>query len=294
MPLSTTPRTATVEVADGVSLALDRWGAPPGGPDGGSNRAVLFLYATGFTRGVWRAHARRLLDVCAPFAVDLRGHGASSRPAAPYRWPLLVDDITALVEREGWTDMVMCGHSVGGSTAVEVATRLPEVVSALVLAEAPLSPPAANGATGGPSALVGITEKRRNHWSTRTEGAAYLRERAPYDSWDAEVYAGWTKAGFMGIVDGVELSCPPWVEASVFRESHSSRAWERLPELRCPVWVLRATGEQGMRSTTAPETAGRIPGAREVVVEGSGHFLPLERPALVAEVVREALRVTAR
>ena len=296
------PVTDHVQVAPGVQIAVDRW------PRARGERPVLFLHATGFTRGVWRAHARRLLDDCQPFAADLRGHGGSSRPEPPYDWALLVDDIATLVESRGWRDLVLVGHSVGGSTCVEVAHRLPDRVSAVVLTEPPLGPPRPRPNGGdGKSDLVGRTERRRAHWPNRAEADIYLRSRAPYDAWADEVWAGFVETGLTADhdppgesgrggevpeVSAVTLSCPPWAEVSVFKEAPGSRAWETLPELRQPVWVLRATGAVGMPSTCAPETAQRLRHPHEVVVEGSGHFLPLEQPDVVVRLVRDALAAT--
>jgi len=200
-----------------------------------------------------------------------------------------------------------------------VAHRLPDRVAAVVLTEPPLGPPRPRPATAQ-SSLVERTERRRAHWPSRAEADRYLRARAPYDAWDPEVWGGFVETGLTPApaadpaaaappaadppaADGaeppgpegpVELACPPWAEVSVFREAPRSRAWETLPLLEQPVWVLRATGDRGMPSTCAPETAARLRHPREVVEEGSGHFLPLERPGVVVDLVREALRETAR
>ena len=70
------PLTREITVADGVTLTLDDWSEHVDG--GASARPMLFLHATGFTRGVWRTHARQLLGDCVPYAADLRGAGGPS------------------------------------------------------------------------------------------------------------------------------------------------------------------------------------------------------------------------
>lgn len=271
-----------VEVADGVSLAFDEWPA--------NGRRVLFLSATGLSRGCWAPHAQRLAERCQPTPVDLRGHGASSRPQPPYTWPGLVDDVVALIEREDWSGVVICGHSVGGSTAVQVAVRLPQRVAALVLVEPVLRRPSPSpDAPAGPSALTARTLRRRAVWPSRAEAGEYLRARAPYDSWDGAVFGSWMETAVVETAEGVELSCPPWVEASVFSETGGSTAFDDLPELRCPVRFARATGERGMRSTCPPEAPAAVSGSIDTVIQGSGHFLPLEQPDLVARLIAEAL-----
>lgn len=279
--------TRSIVIAPGVQLAIDDW-ATSGVP-------VLFLHATGFSRGVWRPMCDGLLRAAPgsrPIAIDLRGHGASSKPPAPYRWSQLVDDIESLYTKLGLGPCVVCGHSVGGATAVEFAVRRPEAVTALVLVEAPLRDPVDVDSLGGarPSDLIARTERRRWQWPSHAEACAYLRARSPYDGWDRAVFEAWTDTALANVGAGVELSCPPWVEASVFAEARGSRAVAKLPNLRCPVWLGRGTGTRGMPSTTSASMAMRIPRVAERIAEGDGHFAPLERVNWTVEVVAEAVR----
>ena len=274
-----------VQVSDAVHLAFDEW--PARGP------RVVFLHATGFSRGCWHPHAQRVAARSQPVSLDLRGHGASSKPPAPYRWSLLVDDVVSLLVAEDWSNVLLLGHSVGGATAVQVAARLPDRVAALVLVEAVVSPdrpPAAAGAGEAPSPLVERTLGRRARWSSRAEAGRYLRVRSPYDSWDAEVFAGWLDSGVIATDDGdSELSCPPWVEKVLSTETRGSTAALDLAQLNCPVWIARATGDRGLRSTCPPQVAQIIPTAYETVIEGSGHFLPLENVGVVVTLLNAAL-----
>lgn len=278
----TRPQTRMVPVAPRVSLALDEWP--------GSGRPVLFLHANGLSRGCWRPMAARLAARCKPFAADLRGHGGSSTPPAPYQWSILAQDVIAVVEHEGWSGIVVCGHSAGGATAVEVAAAIPDKVAAVVLLEPVLVQPQSPQSTpGASSAMVERALRRRARWESRAEAASYLRSRDAYASWDEEVFAGWCETGLRENAGGVELSCPPWVEASMFAETRNSTAFTSLARLQCPVWLARASGEAGMRSTCPPTAASRVPLAFETVVAAAGHFLPLERVDFVVGLVTEAL-----
>ena len=269
-----------------VTLALDEWP--------GAGRTVLFLHATGFTRGVWRPTAALLTDRCRPLALDLRGHGGSSRPEPPYGWPRIAADVLRLAELEGWRDLVIVGHSLGGGAGILFEHARPDLVSALVLVEAPLRvPPASPPSSGGAASdLVARSLRRRPEWPTRDEAAAYLRARSPYDSWHPDAFAGFVDAGLRerdGQNGMVELACPREVEAAVFTGASGALLWENLAKVRCPVWIGRGDGDRGMPSTTSPEAATRPALAFDRVAEGAGHFAPLERPDWVVGLVHEAL-----
>jgi len=269
-------------VAPGVRLSFEQTGI--GDP------RVIFLHATGFSGSCWRPHAEQLAESMSSVLVDLRGHGRSSKPPEPYRWAYFVDDIVSLLDEGDWRGVILCGHSVGGATAIQVAARRPDRVSALVLVEPVVPEPRGaprEGASESP--LIERTRRRRASWDSREAAAEYLRQRAPYDSWDRSVFDAWVDTGLTDSGTGdIELSCPPWVEASVFAETAGSGAAADLADLRIPTWIARATGDRGMRSTCDPSVAQRIPGAREVVVERSGHFLPLEDIGLVVRLIHEA------
>lgn len=279
-------------VASGVELALEEWGEEDGPP-------VLFLHATGFSRSIWRP-ACRLFHSRHPgyrlLALDMRGHGDSSKPPAPYDWTLFVSDLEALCAQLRLQDLVICGHSVGGATAVSFAVRRPDLVAGLVLVEAALSPraDAREEAAGPKSGLVERTERRRWRWGGRAEAVDYIRARSPYDSWDEDTFRSWCETGLRDTPEGAELSCPPWVEASVFAEATGSRAWDELGRLQCPVWIGRGTGVRGLPSTTAPDAVTRIPLASERVAPGDGHFVPLERVEWTVGLLDEAVQYIER
>jgi pimeloyl-ACP methyl ester carboxylesterase len=103
------------------------------------------------------------------------------------------------------------------------------------------------------------------------------------------VYLAWTDSGLEDTETGVRLSCSPTAEAAVFSTTGGSRAHELLGEVTRPTWIVRATGDRGMASTCPPSAAVALSDCVDFVVEGSGHFLPLEWPDLVVATLRHAL-----
>ncbi|MGW7255072.1 alpha/beta fold hydrolase [Streptomyces sp. NPDC054834] len=79
-------------------------------------------------------------------AIDVRGYGRSSRPAAvdAYRMLELVEDNVAVVEALGERSAVIVGHDWGATIAATSALVRPEVFHAVGLLSVPYTPP------GGP------------------------------------------------------------------------------------------------------------------------------------------------
>jgi pimeloyl-ACP methyl ester carboxylesterase len=138
---------------------------------------------------------------------------------------------------------------------------------------------------------LATTLRRTHSWPSQSLAEQHLASRSPYRYWDREVLAGFFATGLTRTQDGgCTLSCPPEIEVSMYAETDESQAWSRLPQISCPVWVLRASGDRGMPSTASPLiTQVAQDGVDRLVGGPSGHFLPMEQPGLVAAFVREML-----
>ncbi|MGW9213822.1 alpha/beta hydrolase [Embleya sp. NPDC055664] len=109
----------------------------------------LVLLVHGFPES-WYSWRRQLPALAAAghraVALDVRGYGRSSKPAAPdaYRMLDLVADNVALVRALGEEQAVIVGHDWGANIAATSALLHPEVFRAVALLSVPYAPP------GGP------------------------------------------------------------------------------------------------------------------------------------------------
>jgi pimeloyl-ACP methyl ester carboxylesterase len=75
-------------------------------------------------------------------AVDLRGHGSSDKPKEGYGIPNLADDLHWMCQQLGIRQTLVVGHSLGGSIALELAARHPQLLTAVVALEGVILLPA--------------------------------------------------------------------------------------------------------------------------------------------------------
>ncbi len=69
-------------------------------------------------------------------ALDLRGHGLSDKPRERYTMQGFADDVAFICDHLGLGKVVVIGHSMGGIVAFDLASRYPELVSALIMLDA--------------------------------------------------------------------------------------------------------------------------------------------------------------
>jgi pimeloyl-ACP methyl ester carboxylesterase len=124
-----------------------RWTETPG-----AEPARVYVHGLGSISAVYHAHiaARPELAGRRSLFVDLPGHGVSDRPEHfGYTLEDHADALAVALDAAQLTGVELIAHSMGGSVALVLAHRRPELVSRLVLTEANLdaSPPATAGSS---------------------------------------------------------------------------------------------------------------------------------------------------
>ncbi|MER7716108.1 alpha/beta hydrolase [Streptomyces flaveolus] len=125
-----------------------RWTETPGAAP-----ARVYVHGLGAMSSVYHAHiaSRPELAGRRSLFVDLPGHGISDRPQD---FGYTLDDhagaLAAVLDAAGVNGAELIAHSMGGSVAIVLAHRRPDLVSRLVLTEANLdaSPPPTAGSSG--------------------------------------------------------------------------------------------------------------------------------------------------
>jgi pimeloyl-ACP methyl ester carboxylesterase len=299
------PARHQIQLRDGAMsyLAWDAAGAAPSSPSG-ERPVLLFTHATGFNAQTYRTLLTPLATEFRIFAVDLRGHGATTLPADPARmteWDIHRDDLLAFLDRltprHGLrAPLLLGGHSLGASLSLLAAAARPDLVGGLVLAEPVIMPYGYHwwlwlarrlGLRHRASPLAEMAERRRAVFDSREAMLASYRGRGAFRTWPEAMLRDYVEAGTRPRADGtVELACAPAWEAANFR-AQAIYLWRRIGRVRCPLSVLCGA----IDSTCPPPIVRRLirlhPDACVVTVGGASHFLPMERPDLIRETLRE-------
>lgn len=110
---------------------------------------VVALHGMCSTSATWDRVAARLAERGRrTIALDLRGHGRSSRPGT-YPCSQMRDDVLAFLDDAGLQQVDLLGHSLGAHVAMLVAQHAPHRVRRLVLEDVPPPPASAEDSTIG-------------------------------------------------------------------------------------------------------------------------------------------------
>jgi len=249
--------------------------------DQGTGSPVVLLHGFPGSGADWIPVAERLSPQHRVVVVDLLGFGASAKPPA---FEELWTDAQAAALAGTLDDLnidrvAMVGHDLGGGVALSFLAAYPEMVTHLALL-------ATNTFTDTPVDFP-LSLLRLPVVGRLVEPLLFNRTAL-------------LALGRLGSkTRGIRPAANPVEEARVIRTVFA-RVLRDLPDLYGPVersldsievatvvmWGGRDmffSAEQGDR------TAKAIPGAGYVLLESSGHFLPIERPDEVAASIRQLL-----
>jgi pimeloyl-ACP methyl ester carboxylesterase len=234
----------------------------------GRDPARVYVHGLGATSPAYFAATavHPLLAGRRSLLVDLLGHGHSDRPTSfAYTLEDHADALAAALRAADVTGAELVAHSMGGSVAVVLAARHPELVSRLVLVDANLDPlPLAPGSAGS-SGIAAYTEEE-----FVAGGWREVRDRVGAHWWSTMRLAG--------------------LEALHRSATHLVRG--TTPTMRELLLGLPVP-----RTYLFPEADGPLTGARELTAAGvrvvavpdCGHNIMLDAPEAFARAVAEAL-----
>jgi pimeloyl-ACP methyl ester carboxylesterase len=249
------------------------------GEASGTGPAVLLLHGLTATRR-YVVHGSRAIERAGHrvIAFDARGHGLSSPAGGPrdYTYDELVADALAVLDAEGVDRAALVGQSMGSATAVALALRHPERVSALaVVTPAHLGRPSqdldrwdamADGLLrGGPDGFLAAIEPLTMSERWRETARSVIRQRLARHAHPAAVADALRGIPRTAAFDGLDP----------------------LEGLAVPTLIVGSRDEVDPDHplAVAEEYAGRIPGARLVVEDEGESPLAWRGGALSREVL---------
>ena len=236
--------------------------------EAGNGPAVVLIHGWACDRSFWSKQIEALSGVCRVLAPDLRGHGASSVSEDGYSLALLTEDIRSLCHDLKVGPFVLVGHSMGGMVAQRYALDNPGDLAGLVLV--------ATAAADPENALV----SRRIAAESRAEGfrKALLSHSASWFTKDSD-------PELVAWVQDRMLRTPEHVALQLVKAYGGLDMRPELLALDMPTLVIGARGDASTPVDRSVELSRLIPGANLVIVNGTGHFVQLERPYEVSEAL---------
>jgi len=272
---------------DGMSFHYRDWG--------GSGQPVVLFHGLASTCHIWDMVAPILAQDYTVIAVDQRGHGLSDKPDEGYDIDSVTQDALGVIKGLGVDNPVVIGHSWGGSVALNMAVEAPESVKGLVWVD------------GG---MINVSNRYSNVEDAKVEMAPPDFTGVKVESFLERVRTRHQETGMSSEVADIvmanfQILDDNTIKANLSRGNHLriiEGLWDHKPRelyarVKCPVLIMPArqnnnlsTHEHGKRRLMLVEEAEeRLPQSKTVWLEDSIHDVPIQRPELVADVIKSHL-----
>lgn len=96
---------------------------------------IIFLHGYTGSAEDWNFTINQLPNEYLPIAVDLIGHGKTESPAEiiHYSATSQIEQLKRIIEMLGFSEVVLCGYSMGGRLALSFTLEHPKLVESLIL-----------------------------------------------------------------------------------------------------------------------------------------------------------------
>lgn len=245
--------------------------------DGPRNAPALVLAGSlGTTLELWEDVLPHLPTDLRVIRYDMRGHGRTEAPTAPYTMGTLIRDAEALLDQLKVRDCVFVGLSIGGMVAQGLAVKRLDQIGALVLSNT--------------AARVGTAAQwQARSDAVRTGGLASIADEVTQRWFSRDFRATpkvehWRDMLIRQPVEGY-IGCSAAVAGTDFYTPTSG--------LRLPVLGIAGSEDGATPPDLVRETIELIPGSEFKLMRRTGHLPCVEHPALYAQHITEFLKKIA-
>jgi lipase len=256
----------------------------------GDGPVIMLMHATGFSPWLWHPIARQLAPswrVIAPYFCDHREtdpeHGGLS-------WLTMAEDLARFCAALKLDRPGLVGHSMGATIITLTNAKLGLKSRGLVLIEPIFFPKDfyKMEITLKQHPLASRAIRRRDHWSNREEARAYLLSKSLFKDWDPEMLDLYIDHGMQETEGGgLQLTCSPRREASLFMGSMKYDPWPLLPQVTCPTLILEGEESPNRGFIDLQMAASAIPQSTYRMISHAGHLIPMENPRLALNIIEE-------
>lgn len=236
---------------------------------------VVFSNSLGTDLRLWDPILPLLPEGLRILRYDMRGHGNSDVPPAPYAMGTLISDVEALLDHLEVRDCLFVGLSIGGMIAQGLAVKRLDLVRAMVLSNTAAK-------IGQPSLWQDrIASVRAGGVASLTE-AILARWFSPEFQTDPRL--SYWRDMVLNTPDEGYIGCCAAIAGTDFYTPTSG--------LRLPTLGIAGSEDGSTPPDLVRETVDLIPGSQFTLLRRAGHLPHVEQPEAFAEALSRFIRET--
>lgn len=241
---------------------------------GETGPTLLLVHGLGGSLRLWTESAALLSPTCRVVTPDLRGHGDSEKPAAPYSIRLFADDLAAMCKAMGIERCIAVGSSVSAAVVIQLAADHPGLVQGVV-------------SVGGFPALgqAGKDRMTQRAAAAESQGMEAVVDGVLSGALGASTHAA--GPGRVAELRALLLRNDPTAYAAATRATVAADVIAAMERIKCPVLLVFGTEEKVAPLPAQIALKKGIPHALIRAIPAAGHLPFLEQPAAFTAALME-------
>lgn len=231
-------------------------------------RPLVFLHGIGGAARAWRGQLEFFKGRYRAVAWDMPGYGGSA-PLPGVSIAALADALRDFLQQIGATKPILVGHSIGGMIVQQLLAKNPRIPSAVVLAQT--SPAFGKPDGDWQKEFIGARLGPLDRGETMVSLAPSLVKDLVGDDPDA---------GGMALARDCMAAVPEATYRATMLALMGFDLRGALKDIAVPTLVLSGSKDKNAPAPMMAKMASYVPSATYVELEGAGHLVNLERPAV--------------
>jgi len=267
--------------SDGVSIHYAKAGHGP---------MAVFIHGFPDYWYSWRHQMSALAAEYTVIAIDTRGYNLSDKPQGVenYAMELLVGDVAAVIANEGQESAIIVGHDWGGAIAWSFAAAKPEMTDQLIIVNLP-------HLKGLVRELAKLGQQHQNSQYARNFQQPDSHQYISVDTLASSRAQGDTalqEKYLEAFQRSSTESMMNYYKANYPREPYTSGSFVELDKIKMPVLQFHGLNDRALLPGALNDTWEELEKNWTLVtVPGAGHWVHVEKPEFVNEMILAWLRL---
>lgn len=241
---------------------------------GGDLPVLLLLHGAYLSHRQWKWQDLAFSEHFRVITPDLRAHGLSSRQGEPYSVQQMAQDIHELLAHLEITQAHICGHSLGGMVALELAHTYPDLTQTLILAETSYS-------------------TRSTFWDAVRTNSTSLLFRYSSIEWQAELFATSLSQQTPSLQPFLEEHIGDYINDpdtyhAIWKAVNNFNFREQLSQIQAKTLVILSEHNPHTHAQ-GKYFAEHIPNAELNMIPETGHLINMDQPGAFNMCLRSFL-----
>ncbi|MGB7529420.1 alpha/beta fold hydrolase [Sphingobacterium cellulitidis] len=228
-------------------------------------KTIIFLHGFPFNKKTWREQLESLEDNITGIAIDIRGHGNSTKGHGFFSIDVFAKDLGAFMRKMEIEKAVLCGVSMGGYIALRAYQLFPERISGLILSDTHSKPDDNAGKQKRFDAIQAVLQYGRRPYAIGFIANLFSKKSIENNPDAVELIKSSIRR------NSIESIC-----ATLLALAARTDTTEVLEKISVPTLIIRGKEDKITPAPLMEELSKLIKGSKYIEMEDCGHLPNLE------------------